>query len=91
MHLENKCRQIDASDQRESRVNFLQDRRAQWEDSAIHTAATAAHRLNCDLECRVQEVPQLPVSRYGVGRTGIVPAAWLALALGVTLLPPAVH
>ena len=46
MYLENKCRQIDASNQRESRDNFLQDRRAQWEDSAIYTATTAAHRLN---------------------------------------------
>jgi hypothetical protein len=28
---------------------------------------------NGDLEHHVQEVPQLPVSRYGVGRPGIVP------------------
>jgi len=44
-----------------------------------------------DLEHPVQEVPQLPVSRYGVGRQGIVPASRLALALGVKPLPPAVH
>ena len=28
---------------------------------------------NGDLECRVQDLPQLPASRYGVGRSEIVP------------------
>jgi hypothetical protein len=43
MHLDDKCRQIDASDQREWKVNFLQDRRAHWEDSATYTDSGRSH------------------------------------------------